>query len=89
MSQRQAGAQFVRKPDAAMIRRVQEQEVCSAMLLAGAEAYLQLARDPELRENDSFVADIVSAVFGAMRAQQVLLTEQISQGAGKDSKSLA
>lgn len=66
----------VRKPDPALVKKIAG-SVCTAMTLAGVEAYERWATDPANIEREEW-ADLVISVYAAMRAQRLALEAQIS-----------
>ena len=66
----------VRKPDPALVKETAD-SVCTAMTLAGVEAYERWAAEPANIEREEW-ADLAISVYAAMRAQQQALEAQIS-----------
>jgi hypothetical protein len=56
------------------------------MMLAGADAYEAWASDPDLAED---VGELVSQVYGAMRAQEIARDQQMAEVAGRPARSVA
>jgi hypothetical protein len=70
---RQASVLAIEPPDRRLVARIRE-EICPAMMLAGADAYEAWANDPELADD---VGELVSRVYGAMRAQEIARDQQM------------
>ena len=65
----------IRPPSAELIAGVRG-EICTAMFMAGSSAYFAWL-DDQGEEPD--VGELVSQVYGAMRAQEISILRQIAQ----------
>ena len=69
----------VKKPTAELVAKIEE-SVCTALTLAGVGAYEAWASNPSNVENEE-LADLVSSIYAAMKAQEITLEAQISEDA--------
>ena len=69
----------VENPSIELIKQITD-SICTAMTLAGVNAFEDWVEDPANVENEE-LANLVSSVYAAMRAQQIALEAQIPEDA--------